>query len=42
VKASVPVWKQEVWAGGADWGLDGADLVDPSEVPSSSFGAGGG
>lgn len=37
VKASVPVWKKESWAGGEDWGLDGAELVDPSEVPASPF-----
>ena len=40
VKASVPVWKREIWAGGQDWGLDGADLVDPADVPSAPFGAG--
>lgn len=34
VKASVPIWKRERWAGGDDWGLDGADLVDPATVPS--------
>jgi molybdopterin synthase catalytic subunit len=22
VKSSVPVWKQETWAGGQDWGSD--------------------
>lgn len=37
VKASVPVWKRETWEGGEDWGLDGAELVDPAEVPSSPF-----
>lgn len=34
VKASVPIWKRERWAGGDDWGLDGSDLVDPRVVPS--------
>ena len=34
LKVSVPVWKREVWEGGADWGTNAADLVDASEVPS--------
>ncbi|MFV0316708.1 MAG: molybdenum cofactor biosynthesis protein MoaE [Microthrixaceae bacterium] len=33
VKASVPIWKQEHHEAGVDWGSDGTDLVDPSEVP---------
>ncbi len=37
VKASVPVWKREIWQGGQDWGLDGAELIDPAEVTSSPF-----
>jgi molybdopterin synthase catalytic subunit len=32
VKASVPIWKRERWAGGEDWGLDGSDVVDPDSV----------
>jgi molybdopterin synthase catalytic subunit len=39
VKASVPVWKREIWDGGEDWGLDGADLIDPADVPSTPFGS---
>lgn len=34
LKVSVPVWKREVWDGGADWGTNAADLVDVTEVPS--------
>ena len=26
VKASVPIWKKESWAGGSDWGFPDADL----------------
>jgi molybdopterin synthase catalytic subunit len=33
VKASVPIWKKERWDGGADWGLEGNELLDPAEVP---------
>jgi molybdopterin synthase catalytic subunit len=35
VKASVPIWKRERWAGGDDWGLDGCEVVDPSAVRSA-------
>ncbi len=28
LKASVPIWKREVWEGGADWGLCAHDLID--------------
>ncbi|MEL6894264.1 MAG: molybdenum cofactor biosynthesis protein MoaE [Actinomycetota bacterium] len=35
LKESAPIWKHEVWAGGADWGTDAHDLVDPSTVPSA-------
>jgi molybdopterin synthase catalytic subunit len=31
VKAGVPIWKHERWAGGEDWGSDAQDLVDVSE-----------
>ena len=34
VKASVPIWKRERWSSGDDWGLEGAQLVTPDEVPS--------
>lgn len=32
VKASVPIWKHETWAGGDAWGTDAQDLVDASEL----------
>jgi len=32
VKASVPIWKHETWAGGEAWGNDTHDLVDAGEV----------
>src|SRR3954464_8322578 len=32
VKASVPIWKHETWAGGEGWGHDPHDLVDADEV----------
>jgi molybdopterin synthase catalytic subunit len=34
LKASVPVWKREVWRDGSDWGTGAAVLVPASEVPS--------
>ena len=39
VKASVPIWKQERWDGGDDWGLEGNDLLDPAEVRVADVGA---
>ncbi len=38
LKASVPIWKHEVWADGADWGTDAAPPVDAASVPSPSSG----
>jgi molybdopterin synthase catalytic subunit len=32
VKASVPIWKHETWAGGEAWGSDSQDLVDAHEL----------
>lgn len=32
VKASVPIWKHETWAGGEAWGNDAHDLVDATKV----------
>ena len=29
VKATVPIWKREVWADGSAWGLDGHPIDDP-------------
>ncbi len=34
LKASVPIWKHEVWNGGEDWALGAQHLVDPSLVPA--------
>jgi len=34
LKASVPIWKHEVWNGGADWALGAQHLVDASSVDS--------
>ena len=28
VKASLPMWKHETWAGGEGWGTDAADIVE--------------
>ena len=32
IKASVPIWKHEVWDGGEAWGDDTQELVTPHEV----------
>ena len=32
VKATVPIWKREQWAGGSDWGTDAAPLRDAADV----------
>ena len=32
LKASAPIWKHEVWAGGADWGTGAHDITPPSSV----------
>jgi molybdopterin synthase catalytic subunit len=34
LKASVPIWKHEVWADGADWGTGAHDVVDAGTVVS--------
>jgi molybdopterin synthase catalytic subunit len=34
LKASAPIWKHEVWAGGSDWGAGAHDLVAPHDVAS--------
>jgi molybdopterin synthase catalytic subunit len=31
LKATVPIWKRETWAGGEDWGLCAHDVVDVGE-----------
>ncbi|HZB70967.1 MAG TPA: molybdenum cofactor biosynthesis protein MoaE [Acidimicrobiales bacterium] len=30
LKASVPIWKRETWAGGEGWGLDATEIEDVS------------
>jgi molybdopterin synthase catalytic subunit len=32
IKASVPIWKHEVWDGGEAWGSDTQEVVSPQEV----------
>ena len=34
VKAAVPIWKRERHSAGEDWGLEGAEIVEPSQVAS--------
>lgn len=34
LKASVPIWKHEVWHGGEAWGTGASDLSEVSSVPS--------
>jgi molybdopterin synthase catalytic subunit len=40
VKATVPIWKQEVWDGGSDWGTGATDVTDAADV-SSAVSSGG-
>lgn len=42
LKATVPIWKHEVWDGGSDWGTGASPLQDASAVPSSGSGSGSG
>jgi molybdopterin synthase catalytic subunit len=32
LKATVPIWKKETWAGGSDWGVDAQDAQDARGV----------
>ena len=32
IKATVPVWKREVWDGGSAWGLDAHDIEDVARL----------
>jgi molybdopterin synthase catalytic subunit len=34
LKASVPIWKRERWAGGEAWGLGATELVEAADVPA--------
>jgi molybdopterin synthase catalytic subunit len=36
VKATVPIWKKESWAGGESWGLEAQHAVRPADVVGSS------
>jgi molybdopterin synthase catalytic subunit len=36
LKLSAPIWKREVWTGGADWGVSEGAPVDASSVRTSS------
>ena len=36
VKASVPIWKHETWAGGEAWGNDTQELVEANELGGGS------
>ena len=40
LKASVPIWKHEVWDGGSDWGTGAHDVVAPESLPSRAGGVG--
>lgn len=35
LKATVPIWKREIWDGGADWGLCAHELSDVGDAGSS-------
>lgn len=35
LKATVPIWKHEVWADGADWGTGAVAPTDAASVPSA-------
>jgi len=41
LKASVPIWKHEVWDGGEDWGSDAQTLVDARDVGTRDAGVAG-
>ena len=36
LKLSAPIWKHEVWSGGADWGTASGAPIDAASVPTSS------
>jgi molybdopterin synthase catalytic subunit len=37
LKASVPIWKHEVWDGGSDWGTGAQVPTDPTAVPTNAL-----
>ena len=36
LKATVPIWKRESWAGGAEWSAEAHDVVEAGEVEVAS------
>jgi molybdopterin synthase catalytic subunit len=36
LKATVPIWKREVWEGGAGWGLCGHELTELTDLAGSA------
>lgn len=45
LKSTVPIWKQERWTGGEDWGLDAKAIVEVAEAgpgPGSGSASGSG
>ena len=36
LKATVPIWKREIWKNGADWGLGASELPQRGDVGSSA------
>lgn len=41
LKASVPIWKHEVWTDGADWGTGAAEVREAASVESAAGSASG-
>ena len=39
LKATVPIWKREVWAGGEHWGVDAQHVIDVTDSASMEAGA---
>lgn len=37
LKASVPIWKRETWAGGESWGLEAQHIVEVGESPAATL-----
>ena len=37
LKASVPIWKHEVWDGGSDWGTGSQVVAEASQVPTAVY-----
>ena len=39
LKATVPIWKREAWAGGEHWGVDAQQVVDVTDSTVTEAGA---